>query len=97
MAEAAPQHATGDQAGFPFDNTYARLPERFFTKLDPTPVQAPSLLLLNEELARELNLDPAFLRSEAGAQVLGGNTHFVAAQLIHCDDLIRGRGFAQGL
>jgi hypothetical protein len=33
----------------------------------------------------------------AGAQVLGGNTHFVAAQLIHCDDLIRGRGFAQGL
>lgn len=74
MAEAAPQHATGDQAGFPFDNTYARLPERFFTKLDPTPVQAPRLLLLNEELARELNLDPAFLRSEAGAQVLGGNT-----------------------
>lgn len=73
MAEAAPQRATGDQAQFPFQNTYARLPVRFFTKLDPTPVQAPSLLLLNEDLARELGLDPAFLRSEDGAQVLGGN------------------------
>jgi uncharacterized protein YdiU (UPF0061 family) len=73
MAEAAPQDATGGATLFPFENTYARLPERFFTKLDPTPVQAPKLLLLNEELARELGLDPAFLRSEEGAAVLGGN------------------------
>ena len=26
---------------FPFDNTYARLPERFYARLDPTPVAAP--------------------------------------------------------
>jgi uncharacterized protein YdiU (UPF0061 family) len=58
---------------FAFENSYARLPERFFTKLDPTPVQAPRLLLLNEGLARELNLDPSALRSEAAVEVLGGN------------------------
>lgn len=58
---------------FAFENSYARLPERFFAKLPPTPVQAPSLLLLNEGLARELDLDPALLRGEDGVQVLGGN------------------------
>lgn len=58
---------------FAFENTYARLPERFFTKLDPTPVQAPGLLLLNEGLARDLGLDPDALRGEAAVQVLGGN------------------------
>ncbi|MEQ8587811.1 MAG: YdiU family protein [Thalassobaculaceae bacterium] len=58
---------------FAFENTYARLPERFFTKLDPTPVQAPNLLLLNEGLARALGLDPATLRGEAAVQVLAGN------------------------
>ena len=73
MAEAASQDATGGATLFPFQNTYARLPERFFTKLAPTPVQAPELLLLNEELARDLGLDPAFLHSTEGAQVLGGN------------------------
>lgn len=68
MADPAPRTPL-----FTFENTYARLPERFFTKLDPTPVQAPRLLLLNEGLARELNLDPAALRSEAAVQSLGGN------------------------
>jgi len=28
---------------FPFDNSYARLPERFFVKLPPTPVKSPRL------------------------------------------------------
>ena len=73
MAEAASHDATGGATLFPFENTYARLPERFFTKLSPTPVQAPEMLLLNEPLARELGLDPTFLRSAEGAQVLGGN------------------------
>jgi len=62
-----------DAALFDFENTYARLPDRFYARLDPTPVEAPRLLLLNEGLARELNLDPAQLRGEAAAQILGGN------------------------
>lgn len=63
-----------DAALFAFENTYARLPERFFAKLPPTPVEAPRLLLLNEDLARALGLDPAALRSPDGVRVLGGNS-----------------------
>ena len=35
----------------PFDNTYARLPERFYARVGPTPVAAPGLVRLNEGLA----------------------------------------------
>jgi uncharacterized protein YdiU (UPF0061 family) len=62
-----------DAALFPFENTYARLPDRFFAKLPPTPVEAPQLLLLNEALAVELGLDPDSLRSPEAAEILGGN------------------------
>jgi uncharacterized protein YdiU (UPF0061 family) len=33
---------------FAFDNSYARLPDRFFPRLPPTPVAAPRLVWLNE-------------------------------------------------
>ena len=39
---------------FNFDNSYGRLPERFFTRMSPTPVSAPTLVKINEDLAREL-------------------------------------------
>ena len=58
---------------FPFDNTYARLPERFFARVAPTPVRAPRLVRLNAPLATRLGLDPAWLASEAGVAVLAGN------------------------
>ncbi|HWA88806.1 MAG TPA: YdiU family protein [Rhizomicrobium sp.] len=58
---------------FAFDNSYARLPERFFAKLPPTPVRAPKLVKLNDGLARELGLDPVRLASEEGVQFLAGN------------------------
>ncbi|SMX41861.1 protein adenylyltransferase SelO [Actibacterium lipolyticum] len=57
----------------PFDNSYARLPDRFFTKMAPTPVDGPSLIRLNEGLAAELGLDPAALRSADGVAMLAGN------------------------
>ncbi|GGC60137.1 UPF0061 protein [Siccirubricoccus deserti] len=52
-----------------FDNSYARLPDRFFARLDPTPVKAPALIKVNEPLARELGLDPA----DIDADVVAGN------------------------
>jgi uncharacterized protein YdiU (UPF0061 family) len=58
---------------FSFDNTYARLPERFFARVNPTPVAAPRLIKLNVELARCLGLDPSALASEQGVQILAGN------------------------
>ncbi len=58
---------------FPFDNSYARLPDRFFAKLKPSPVRAPQLIRLNEELARHLGLDPESLSSPEGVAILAGN------------------------
>ena len=56
-----------------FDNSYARLPDRFFARLRPTPVAAPRLVKLNEDLARQLGLDPDKLATAEGADVLAGN------------------------
>ncbi len=58
---------------FGFENTYARLPERFFARVAPTPVPAPRLLKLNVELARPLGLDPERLASAQGVEILAGN------------------------
>lgn len=56
-----------------FDNSYARLPEMFFTKTLPTPVRAPELIILNDELAKSLGLDPKALKSDKGLAVFAGN------------------------
>jgi uncharacterized protein YdiU (UPF0061 family) len=56
----------------PFDNTYARLPERFFAPTPPTPVAAPRLIKVNRALAEQLGLDPDWLASEAGVEMLAG-------------------------
>jgi uncharacterized protein YdiU (UPF0061 family) len=57
----------------PFDNTYARLPEHFYARLDPTPVPEPRLIRVNEALAQTLGIDPAELASPEGVAVLAGN------------------------
>lgn len=54
----------------PFDNSYARLPERFYARQDPIAVPAPKLIALNADLAADLGLDTALLT----ADVLAGNT-----------------------
>ena len=58
---------------FGFANTYARLPERFFARVNPSPVAAPRLIKLNVELARNLGLDPDALTSAQGLEILAGN------------------------
>jgi uncharacterized protein YdiU (UPF0061 family) len=65
--------SSGLEVRFSFDNTYARLPEHFFARLDPTPVALPRLEKLNVELARELGLDATALTSDHGVEVLAGN------------------------
>ncbi len=56
-----------------FDNSYARLPERFFALTPPTPVPEPRLVRLNPALAEELGLDPAWLSGPEGLAMLSGN------------------------
>lgn len=60
-------------ASTPFDNTYARLPDRFFARVEPTPVRAPRLIRVNRDLAARLGLDPDWLESEEGVGMLAGN------------------------
>ncbi|MBS3650313.1 YdiU family protein [Pseudaminobacter sp. 19-2017] len=57
----------------PFENTYAALPDRFFSRPDPNPVSSPWLIRLNRQLADELGLDPEFLESPEGVAMLAGN------------------------
>jgi uncharacterized protein YdiU (UPF0061 family) len=57
---------------FPFDNSYARLPEHFFARVAPTPVSAPRLVRLNRELALQLRLDPDWLAGPEGVEILAG-------------------------
>lgn len=54
---------------FSFDNTYARLPERFFARVLPSKVRNPKLLKVNRPLAELLGLQA----EELGADVLVGN------------------------
>ena len=60
-------------AHFPFDNSYARLPERFYARVNPTPVTKPGLIRINGPLARHLGLDPDYLASPKGVEILAGN------------------------
>ncbi|MEH3118930.1 MAG: YdiU family protein [Methylorubrum populi] len=57
---------------FPFDNSYARLPDRFFARVAPTPVEAPRLVRLNRALAADLGLDPERLERREGIDILAG-------------------------
>src|SRR5712675_968982 len=56
-----------------FDNSYARLPDRFFARLQPTPVASPRLVKLNTRLALDLGLDPEELTTPKGVEILAGN------------------------
>lgn len=55
-----------------FDNTYARLPDGFFARVNPDKAPAPELIKLNTELATQLGLDADWLASEAGVAMLSG-------------------------
>jgi uncharacterized protein YdiU (UPF0061 family) len=57
----------------PFDNRYVTLPARFYAAQAPTPVAAPRLIRANPALARQLNIDPAWLESAQALQVFAGN------------------------
>ena len=58
----------------PFDNSYARLPDRFFARQPATPVGAPRLIRLNRPLAERLGLNADWLSGPEGLSALAGNT-----------------------
>ncbi|MBX3330686.1 MAG: YdiU family protein [Nitrospira sp.] len=57
-----------------FDNTYARLPQAFYARLDPTPFNAPPYLVHANRAAAELiDLDPAQLTRPEFTALFGGS------------------------
>ena len=52
-----------------FDNSYARLPERFYTRQAPAPVKKPKLIIVNKALSDYLDIPPEYLT----ADILTGN------------------------
>ncbi len=74
MQNEAPTVLGPSRAGMPLANSYSRLPERFFSRLAPTPVAAPRLIAFNGALAAELGLDLAQYDPAALAALFSGNS-----------------------
>ena len=61
------------ESTFQLERTYSKLPGVFFSKLSPTPVSNPEILLFNQKLAEEIGLDLSVLSEEERTQLLSGN------------------------
>ena len=59
--------------GWHFDNTYSKLPNTFKEEIKPTPVHNPELVILNEELAKDLNLNFSNINKKQQAEIFSGN------------------------
>ena len=56
-----------------FDNSYSRLSNAFKEHTDPVAVKKPELILLNEDLAEELNLDFTKINNDELSSLFTGN------------------------
>ena len=43
--------------GWRFDNTYSKLPDPFISNTSPIPVKSPELIILNDNLSKQLGLN----------------------------------------
>ena len=60
--------------GWHFDNTYSKLPKSFLENIKPVPVKDPKLIILNKNLAEQLNLDFSKFSDTDLAQMFSGNS-----------------------
>ena len=60
--------------GLVLDNSYSRLPPRFYQKLAPAKVTAPKIISFNESLASDLGIDLQSLTALKRAEIFSGNT-----------------------
>jgi len=56
-----------------FDNSYARLPDAFHQRVQPTPVPSPYLVAFNPDAAQLLDLDPSIAQSPEFVEAFAGN------------------------
>jgi len=60
-------------AGWNFDNSYARLPESLYARLNPVPVRAPRMVMFNRLLSESLGLHTQALEGDEGTAIFAGN------------------------
>ncbi len=60
--------------GWHFDNSYSKLSKTFKEDIKPTPVHDPELIILNEELAKNLNLNFSGIDKKKLAEIFSGNS-----------------------
>jgi uncharacterized protein YdiU (UPF0061 family) len=60
--------------GWHFDNTYSKLPKSFLENIKPVPVKDPKLIILNKNLANQLNLDFSKFSDTDLAKMFSGNS-----------------------
>lgn len=62
------------KTGWNLENSYAQMPEFFYSKINLSRVSSPKLVVLNNELAKYLGLDINELISDQGLSYLSGNS-----------------------
>ena len=62
-----------NKIGWKFDNTYSNLSESMLSKLNPTPVKTPELVLFNHKLSKEIHLDFSQIDNKELALIFSGN------------------------
>ncbi|MEH7362082.1 YdiU family protein [Priestia aryabhattai] len=62
------------ETGWNLRNSYAELPNIFFTPLDPNPVSSPKIVKFNDSLAASLGLQKEQPQSQEGVSILAGNS-----------------------
>ena len=60
--------------GWHFDNTYSKLSNKFKEEIKPTPVHDPELIIMNNELAKNLNLDFSKIDKKKISEIFSGNS-----------------------
>ena len=60
--------------GWHFDNSYSKLSKTFKEDIKPTPVHEPELVILNKELAKNLNLNFSGIDKKKLAEIFSGNS-----------------------
>jgi len=53
--------------------SYADLSKKFYTPINPIPVNKPKLIIFNEKLAKSLNINLPYDDKETLAQLFSGN------------------------
>ena len=66
-------HNNINNIGLNFNNSYKNLSKILMTNINPTPVHEPELIILNQELAKNLDLDFNGIKKSTIASLFSGN------------------------